>query len=214
MEERRDDAGGFKYAMLPPPPRVFETKVETVQPPTNFSVAVMCSPSYVKLCSAHSIYLHRDVLFWSLAEACGLTQWMRRVAPMIASMDSLLKFHSKDYLAALQSENEDDIGLAEFELENDCALFDRCWDLCRLVAGASLTAADELVRGTAQAAINWGGGRHHAKKSNASGFCYVNDVVLSIQVAPIIVVAIIDVTKPLTHSAPAAQISAGAVHRY
>jgi len=29
-------------------------------------------------------------------------------------------------------------------------------------------------------AINWAGGLHHAKKSEASGFCYVNDIVLSI----------------------------------
>lgn len=28
--------------------------------------------------------------------------------------------------------------------------------------------------------INWGGGLHHAKKSEASGFCYVNDCVLGI----------------------------------
>ena len=29
-------------------------------------------------------------------------------------------------------------------------------------------------------AVNWGGGLHHAKKSEASGFCYVNDIVLGI----------------------------------
>jgi histone deacetylase 1/2 len=28
--------------------------------------------------------------------------------------------------------------------------------------------------------INWSGGLHHAKKSEASGFCYVNDIVLAI----------------------------------
>ena len=28
--------------------------------------------------------------------------------------------------------------------------------------------------------INWAGGLHHAKKSEASGFCYVNDIVLAI----------------------------------
>jgi len=29
-------------------------------------------------------------------------------------------------------------------------------------------------------AINWAGGLHHAKKSEASGFCYINDIVLGI----------------------------------
>lgn len=29
-------------------------------------------------------------------------------------------------------------------------------------------------------AINWAGGWHHAKRSEASGFCYLNDIVLAI----------------------------------
>jgi len=29
-------------------------------------------------------------------------------------------------------------------------------------------------------AINWAGGLHHAKKFEASGFCYVNDIVIGI----------------------------------
>ena len=28
--------------------------------------------------------------------------------------------------------------------------------------------------------INWSGGLHHAKKSEASGFCYINDIVVAI----------------------------------
>lgn len=28
--------------------------------------------------------------------------------------------------------------------------------------------------------INWAGGLHHAKKSEAAGFCYVNDIVIAI----------------------------------
>ncbi len=29
-------------------------------------------------------------------------------------------------------------------------------------------------------AVNWAGGLHHAKKGKASGFCYVNDIVIGI----------------------------------
>ena len=32
----------------------------------------------------------------------------------------------------------------------------------------------------ADIAINWSGGLHHAKKYEASGFCYVNDIVVAI----------------------------------
>lgn len=38
----------------------------------------------------------------------------------------------------------------------------------------------QLNKKTADIGINWAGGLHHAKKSEASGFCYVNDIVLAI----------------------------------
>lgn len=41
-------------------------------------------------------------------------------------------------------------------------------------------AAVKLNKRKADIAINWMGGLHHAKKSEASGFCYSNDIVLGI----------------------------------
>ena len=38
----------------------------------------------------------------------------------------------------------------------------------------------KLNHGMVDIAINWSGGLHHAKKSEASGFCYINDIVLAI----------------------------------
>lgn len=43
-----------------------------------------------------------------------------------------------------------------------------------------LGGAVRLNEGKADIVINWAGGLHHAKKSEASGFCYVNDCVLAI----------------------------------
>ena len=40
--------------------------------------------------------------------------------------------------------------------------------------------AMKLNHGQVDIAINWSGGLHHAKKSEASGFCYINDIVLAI----------------------------------
>jgi hypothetical protein len=40
--------------------------------------------------------------------------------------------------------------------------------------------AMKLNHGLVDIAINWSGGLHHAKKSESSGFCYVNDIVLGI----------------------------------
>jgi acetoin utilization deacetylase AcuC-like enzyme len=49
-----------------------------------------------------------------------------------------------------------------------------------LVLIVHVGAAIKLNRGESDIAINWGGGLHHAKKSEASGFCYVNDINLAI----------------------------------
>jgi acetoin utilization deacetylase AcuC-like enzyme len=40
--------------------------------------------------------------------------------------------------------------------------------------------ACKLNSGQYDIAINWAGGLHHGKKAMASGFCYVNDLVLGI----------------------------------
>jgi histone deacetylase 1/2 len=36
------------------------------------------------------------------------------------------------------------------------------------------------MAGESDLAFNWAGGMHHAKRAEASGFCYVNDIVLAI----------------------------------
>ncbi|KAH0830169.1 hypothetical protein J3R83DRAFT_1518 [Lanmaoa asiatica] len=54
------------------------------------------------------------------------------------------------------------------------------YDFCRMYAGASLAGARKLCAGACDTAINWSGGLHHAKRGEASGFCYVNDIVLAI----------------------------------
>ncbi|CAO2203847.1 unnamed protein product [Urochloa humidicola] len=55
------------------------------------------------------------------------------------------------------------------------------WDYCCRYAGGSLAAARALAAGASDVAINWSGGMHHACRGGASGFCYVNDVVLAIR---------------------------------
>lgn len=49
-----------------------------------------------------------------------------------------------------------------------CAIFQQS------CAGASVDAAARLNAGKADVCINWSGGLHHAKRAEASGFCYIN----------------------------------------
>eukprot|EP01133_Synstelium_polycarpum_P000412 gene412-489_t len=54
------------------------------------------------------------------------------------------------------------------------------YNFCQISSGGSIGCAVKLNRKDSDIAINWAGGLHHAKKSEASGFCYTNDIVLSI----------------------------------
>ena len=67
-----------------------------------------------------------------------------------------------------------------FNCVEDCPIFADMFDFCCMYAGSSLAAARKLCAGTTDIAINWSGGLHHAKRGEASGFCYVNDIVLAI----------------------------------
>jgi len=51
---------------------------------------------------------------------------------------------------------------------------------CNKEVGGSWDSAILLSEGQADICINYAGGLHHAKIREASGFCYVNDIVLGI----------------------------------
>ena len=62
----------------------------------------------------------------------------------------------------------------------DIPAFPGFYEHSKLVAGSSLLAAELVAQGRHDVVLNWMGGLHHARKSKASGFCYVNDCVLAI----------------------------------
>ena len=111
----------------------------------------------------------------------------------------MIEFHSEDYVEFLRRINPDNSKtlLAECEKciryfllffddlvnlgENtDCPAFPGLYDFCQLYTGGSIDGAMKLNHGMADICINWSGGLHHAKKCEASGFCYINDIVLAI----------------------------------
>ncbi len=50
----------------------------------------------------------------------------------------------------------------------------------QLYVGGSVGGAALINEGRSNIVMNWSGGMHHAKKAEASGFCYMNDIVLAI----------------------------------
>ncbi|AMD18767.1 HBL135Cp [Eremothecium sinecaudum] len=84
--------------------------------------------------------------------------------------------------SALDEDNNNRSTLEYYGLVDDCPIFDYLPMYVHTVAGATLSLLQELSYDEGPTiAINWDGGRHHAMKSKASGFCYVNDIVLLIQ---------------------------------
>lgn len=104
------------------------------------------------------------------------------IAPQPLTEQELQKFHTPDYLDALQQAQTGvfrpefvDMGLGT----PDCPVFDGMYDFCRLAAGGTVTAARLMLEGRADIAFNPSGGFHHAAAGAAAGFCYINDIVLA-----------------------------------
>ena len=103
------------------------------------------------------------------------------LAPESASREILAKLHTEEYLDALQrtSDGEFDYGMLSMGIgSGDCPAFEGVYDHGLWAVGATVTAVREILAGNAQIAFNPSGGLHHAHSARASGFCYVNDVVL------------------------------------
>ena len=127
----------------------------------------------------------RSLLVSELVKAFELPEKMEIIAPTDVCGLQLADFHSKDYIATLQSCDAlvdiDESKLHAHALEYDCPPFPKVYETVCRIAGSSITAAEELGYGTAKVAINWFGGWHHGLPNKAAGFCYVNDCVLAIR---------------------------------
>jgi len=84
------------------------------------------------------------------------------------------------YACSVTPENFDLSDSTPFNFGDDCPVFDGLFRYCSLYTGATMSAARNLTSGLSDIAINWSGGLHHAQKGWASGFCYVNDIVIAI----------------------------------
>ncbi|KAF8638887.1 hypothetical protein AX17_001940 [Amanita inopinata Kibby_2008] len=134
----------------------------------------------------HPMKPHRLTLTNALVVGYGLDKQIHHMYdPRPATQAELEMYHDHDYIDFLQrvtpqNQNEMKQMIDGFNCVEDCPIFADMYEFCRLYAGASLAGARKLCAGTTDIAINWSGGLHHAKRGEASGFCYINDIVLSI----------------------------------
>ena len=136
----------------------------------------------------------------------GLQYAMDTYESVPAGKDQICNFHDPDYVDFLSkvspetfkklceeprfrkkippAHEGDHVELGPYNLSTspgaDCPVFDGMSEYLFLYTGATLCATQQLISGSSDIAINWSGGLHHAHKGEASGFCYINDIVLSI----------------------------------
>ncbi|CAI5514743.1 unnamed protein product [Closterium sp. Naga37s-1] len=128
---------------------------------------------------------HRIRMTHSLLMHYGLHTKLEIFKPFPARDKDMCRFHSDDYVEFLrtvtpENQHEQLRMLKRFNVGEDCPVFDGLYQFCQTYTGGSVGGAVKLNHGHSDIAINWAGGLHHAKKCEASGFCYVNDIVLAI----------------------------------
>eukprot|EP01040_Poterioochromonas_malhamensis_P006367 gene6367-6860_t len=133
----------------------------------------------------HPMKPHRVRMTHNLVVNYGLFRKMDCFRPKLISAAQMTRFHSDDYINFLRLISPDNMAdyirqLQRFNVGEDCPVFDGLFEFCQIYASGSIGGAIRLNEELADIAINWAGGLHHAKKTEASGFCYVNDCVLAI----------------------------------
>ncbi|KAL0576264.1 histone deacetylase [Marasmius crinis-equi] len=134
----------------------------------------------------HPMKPGRLTLTNALVMGYGLDKQIHNIYDVRAATRAELEsYHDTDYIDFLsrvtpgnQQQMKDMI--ETFNCVEDCPIFADMFDFCRMYAGGSLAGARKLCAGSTDIAINWSGGLHHAKRGEASGFCYVNDIVIAI----------------------------------
>ncbi|MCJ1337290.1 histone deacetylase [Bachmanniomyces sp. S44760] len=173
--------------------------------PKGYTVSYHANPAveHQHFGMTHPMKPWRLTLTNKIVLAYGMHEAMDLYLSRAATNQELVLFHTDEYIEFLQklviipprtlkasvdplsrvtpfNQQEYTDSTIQFNIGDDCPIFDGLYPYCTLYAGASLDAARKLTSNQSDIAINWSGGLHHAKKSEASGFCYINDIVLAI----------------------------------
>jgi len=109
--------------------------------------------------------------------------WMRVEEPRMVTSRRLIESHDPDYIEALVRANsgEWDEEFLRYGLGGaECPIFPGLFDYILLYSSATLTGVDLIMEENVNIVFNPLGGFHHASRSAAEGFCYVNDVIIAI----------------------------------
>ena len=125
---------------------------------------------------------------WPSVELLKLTGWVNDnqiIKNGAASIEELILYHDKDYVEALQEAEINqylpDIYKKKYNIGvGNNPIFKEVFSRPASSAKASIKAIEMLANNDAKRILNFSGGTHHGRKSEAYGFCFLNDCVLAI----------------------------------
>jgi len=133
----------------------------------------------------HPLKVIRLKLTYELIKAYGLLSLpsVQAIPTQKADDEDLALFHSRDYLDVLKQASEGRLARAFYHYglgPGDNPIFKGLYDWSLWVTGGTLQAGELVAIGEKEIAFSIAGGLHHAQRSKASGFCYINDAVVGI----------------------------------
>ncbi|CAI2355927.1 unnamed protein product [Caenorhabditis sp. 36 PRJEB53466] len=133
----------------------------------------------------HVMKPHRIRLAHNLIINYNLFDRLLICRPKKVGPEVMKTFHSSEYvdfleMACSKTSKSYSRQQIEFNIGDDCPIFDGLFDFCSISTAGTLKAVEKLNNREFGIAINWMGGLHHAKKIEASGFCFINDIVIGI----------------------------------
>lgn len=109
--------------------------------------------------------------------------WMRVEEPVAITKERLVESHDPGFIEALE-EASSGVWKEDFLKYNlggdDCPVFPGLFDYVLLYTSATITGANLIMNENANIVFNPLGGFHHSSRAHAEGFCYVNDVLVAI----------------------------------
>ena len=125
---------------------------------------------------------------WPSVELIKLMGWVKEdqiIKNSPADISELIKFHDLDYVKALKKAEEDqnlpDNLKKKFNIGiGNNPIFREVFSRPATAAKASIKAVEMILNKKAKKILNISGGTHHGRKSQAFGFCFLNDCVLAI----------------------------------
>jgi acetoin utilization protein AcuC len=115
----------------------------------------------------------RHDVFWRELVAQGLDRRVATLAPRRATREELLLFHDPGYVDFVAARSATGEGLLD---GGDTPAFKGVFEAASDVVGASLVAAEAVMRGEARRGFVPIAGLHHAGRAHAAGFCVFNDI--------------------------------------